>query len=238
MTAGKDTVAGPVTTEAGGLGATRVVALCAALLGVVALALGGPSLMGAVTALRANSLLAGAEKGESPAPELLETLVESSYAASIWHGDSRVWFATGLARLASAKLEMEDEGLHRRLLDRAIFALDRGLAMSPSNSIGWMSMGEALLMRAGASPRAARALRMSVLTAPVAPEYAVRRLELLLKLWDVYDSDGRAMIVEQALIARRNGKTAEAVDRLLATAEGEPLAQAIEPAAAPGAAIR
>jgi hypothetical protein len=238
MAAGKDTVAGAVTTEATGLGATRVVALCAAVLGVVALALGGPSLMGAVTALRANSMLAGAEKGIQPAPDSLEDLVESSYAASVWHGDSRVWFATGLARLASAKLEMDDERLHRRLLDRAIFALDRGLAMSPANSIGWMCMGEALLMRAGASPRAARALRMSVQTAPVVPEYAVRRLELLLKLWDVYDGDGRAMIVEQALIARRNGKTAEAVERLLATAEGEPLAQVIEPAAGAGAAER
>jgi hypothetical protein len=122
-----------------------------------------------------------------PPPEQLEKIVESSYAGSVWHGDSRVWIAMGEARLASAKQEHDEEQLHRRLLDRAIFAFERGLTMAPGDSHGWMRLGEALLMRAGPSPRAARALKMSVDQGRVAPEFAVERLQLLLAMWELYD---------------------------------------------------
>jgi hypothetical protein len=232
MSTPREAVAGGrLVPDISGYGLTRLVGMIAAVVGVIALALGGPSLMAALTVMRANAALAQADKGGVAPPENLEQIVESSYASSVWQGDSRVWFAMGEARLSSARQELDDEALQRRLLERAIFAFERGLSMTPSNSLGWMRFGEALIMRAGPSPRAARALKLSVKTGRVAPEFAVERLELLLSLWDLYDGQARAMIAEQARIGQQNRRTAEAVEKLLPSAEGEKLANLIAPRA-------
>ena len=187
--------------------------LLAAIGGVILIVLAGPRLMAGLAALRSDSVLKMVEHGRQPTPEALARLVESRRDAAAWAEDGRLWLAVGLARLASAR-KVDRADLQRRILDRAIYAIDRSLALAPGNAVGWMRLAEALLLRAGPSPRAAQALQMSVRNAPVAPEFAVERLRLLLQVWDEFNDAGRDMVTRQVQIIQANPRAAARLARL------------------------
>ena len=193
------------------------VVACAA--GAALLQLAVPYLNAAFIQLPGDPVMRVIARGHTPNPHDFEKLVRSRRQASAWVESAAGWFEIPLGgpsrpRDGGAAAAGHDTKPGRALLDGAAAAFDRGLARSPGNSIAWMELAKARLLRAGASPEAAAALHMSMRTAPFLFRAMIERLHLSLLAWPYLDDAARRAVERQVGMVQRNRWLAPRLEKL------------------------
>lgn len=165
--------------------------LATALVGALALYLGVPRLVAALTALPETPTLDAIRKGQSVEPAALRRLAASRRAASRWVDDGQLLTDQALALL------LNDAGS-----DRAIALLEEGLARKPLNTHAWVRLALARLRRDGPGPAVLAALRQSIYTGPNAGGLSFPRIAMLLRHRPL-GADMEAMLAQQIRLAWR-----------------------------------
>lgn len=170
-------------------------ALVAVALGAGLAGLGLPQLVAALRTTDARAVLWEARSGPMPAPDRLAAAAADLDAAQWWVTDGEALGDRGFLLLQQA--QAAPPGPRRSaLLDQAMAATAAGLAAAPAQPSLWARLAWLHTVhgdRASALP----ALRMSLLTGPVAPALMASRLELGLSLMPVMDPDTRALLRRQ-----------------------------------------
>jgi hypothetical protein len=172
----------------------------ALLAGGVLLVMAVPRFMSALVQLPGNYVPQRLERGETVGDAALSKLASTRRGSLEWISGGQQWLELGLAQLRQAERSPENRGI---LLPRAVAALRQGLTLKPANSPGWLWLAEAELLRGGASPAVARAIGMSVRTAPLDRRYYMRRLEISLLSWSYLDIHARQAVAGQVRFASR-----------------------------------
>ncbi len=168
--------------------------------GAVLLMLAAPRLVSAIVQLPGDYVLSQLESGRMVDDGALARLAATRRDANEWTSDGRQWIGLGLAVLRRAE---HAPGDRRTLLDGAVSALRHGLARRPADSAGWLWLAEAQLLRDGASSAVAKAIEMSIRTAPHDRRYYMARLEIALTVWPHFAPESRRTIAGQVRFASR-----------------------------------
>lgn len=170
-------------------------ALVAVALGAGLAGLGVPRLVAALMTTDARTVLWDARTGHTPTGARLATAAEELDAAQRWVVDGEALGDLGFLLLQQA--QGTQPGPERTaLLDRAAAATAAGLAAAPAQPSLWARLAWLRTVR-GDPASAASALRMSLLTGPVAPALMASRLELGLSLLPHMDADTHALLRRQ-----------------------------------------
>jgi hypothetical protein len=159
-----------------------------------------PRFMSELVQLPGNYVPQRLERGVKVSDAALSKLSSTRRGSLKWVSGGQQWVELGLAQLRQAE---RDQAKRDVLLRGAITDLRKGLSKKPANSPGWLWLAEAELLRGGPTPAVARAVEMSIRTAPLDHRYYMRRLEISLLSWPQLDLDARQAVANQIHIARR-----------------------------------
>ncbi len=168
--------------------------------GALLLFLAVPSFMSALVQLPGNYVPQRLERGEQVSDAALSKFSSTRRGSLEWVSGGQQWVELGLAQLRQAERNQDDRDI---LLRGAVADLRKGLGMKPANSPGWLWLAEAELLRGGPTPAVARAIEMSIHTAPLDHRYYMKRLEISLLSWPQLDLDARQAVADQVHFARR-----------------------------------
>jgi hypothetical protein len=213
----------------------RLAAGLALGLGVLLLWLALPRLMAAAWLALRDPVI---HKMNSEAPVAhaeLFGLIASRELALSWALDRETQAELGTALAELAFREEPAAAARKAALERAVRALEAGLAAAPGSPKDWMQLGYLLLLLEGDPNRkAAEALLLSIRTGPFqTPELLQRRLFWSLAHWAFYDREERREIGDQIRLAWRVAPGELADLALQAPDFVDPIASAL--AEAPGA---
>ncbi|NYZ16398.1 hypothetical protein HL658_27975 [Azospirillum sp. RWY-5-1] len=170
-------------------------AVVAVALGGALVWLGAPRLIAALESLDARTVIWDARAGHPPPPDRLAAAAADLDAAQRWAADGEAMGDRGflLVQQARATPPGPERGA---LLDRAAQATEAGLAAAPAQPSAWARLAWLHVAR-GDRAAAIPALRLSLLTGPVAPALMASRLELGLELLSLMDPDTRGLLRRQ-----------------------------------------
>lgn len=186
----------PVPAAQGSAGPRRLgAAVVAVALGGALVWLGAPRLIAALGGLDARAVIWDARAGRAPPPERLAAAAAELDAAQRWAEDGEAMSDRGflLVQQARATPPGPERGA---LLDRAARVTEAALAVAPAQPSAWARLAWLHVAR-GDAAAAIPALRLSLLTGPVAPALMGSRLELGLDLLSLMDADTRGLLRRQ-----------------------------------------
>lgn len=170
-------------------------ALVAVALGAGLAGLGLPRLVASLGTTDARVVLWEARSGRMPTAERLAGAADELDAAKRWTTDGEALGDLGYLLVQQA--QGTQPGPERTaLLDRAAAATAAGLAVAPAQPSLWARLAWLHTVR-GDRASAVPALRMSLLTGPVAPALMASRLDLGLSLLPLMDTDTQALLRRQ-----------------------------------------
>lgn len=170
-------------------------ALVAVALGAGLVGLGLPRLVSALLTIDARAVLWEARSGGALPTERLASAAADLDAAQRWVSDGEVLSDRGFLLVRQA--QATPPGPERAaLLDQAAAATAAGLAAAPAQPSAWARLAWLHMVR-GDRASAVPALRMSLLTGPVAPALMASRLDLGLSLLPVLDADTHTLLRRQ-----------------------------------------
>ncbi len=186
-------------------------------LGAVLIALSVPRSLSAFALLPGGPILSAIQQGNEVTGAELDTLAKAQESAATWSASGRVRTDLALAWLMRAEAAGFKTARGKALLRDAHRALQEGLSLAPANPYAWLRLAYAALASRGPSPRAATALKMSILTGEVDPYLLIPRLELCFRVWGYFhfNADWKKRIENQILLVPRwdVGKLAAAARR-------------------------
>lgn len=179
--------------------ANRLVPACLAVaIGGAILALAVPRLGGALWLTLRDPVMAAIQSGTPVSTAELRGLVASRELALEWVDDGKAHADVAAALTSLAAGEAPGSAAARELLGRAIGAMAAALARAPADPRGWLRLAYLATMLDGPTPRAARALQLSVRTGPYdTPEFLTLRLRLGLLHWPLFEPAERRRIEAQ-----------------------------------------
>jgi hypothetical protein len=181
------------------------VAGVALLLGALLLWLAVPRVLASVLLAMRNPVIQQMDAGERVSDAGLLGLIASRELALGWLEDRETHdeLGTALARLAFR--EEPQSAAQRATLERAVGALQAGLAVAPAAPRDWLQLGYLLVLLEGdINRRAAEALLVSMRTGALqTPDVLGRRLFWSLAHWTFYDAEERRQIGNQIRLAWR-----------------------------------
>lgn len=185
----------PLATH-GPAGSRRLgAAVVAVALGGALVWLGAPRLLAAIVSLDARAVIWDARSGSPPPPDRLASAAADLGAAQRWAEDGEAMGDRGFLLVQQARAT--PPGPERAvLLDQAVRATEAGLAAAPAQPSAWARLAWLHVAR-GDRAAALPALRLSLLTGPVAPALMASRLELGLDLLSLMDPDTRGLLRRQ-----------------------------------------
>lgn len=177
------------------------------LVGAGLLYLALPRTVAAVLMLPGDPLLERIREREPVDKNDLEILVRSRERALAWVESGRVHTDLGLAYLLLARQTDEAGGFDRERARQAVASLREGLPRAPASPHAWARLAYAELVAQGPSPTVARALDMSLRTAPFEPRLTRVRVELALLAWPFLTSPTRRLVAAQIRLAWRQARS-------------------------------
>ena len=135
-----------------------------------------PRTVAALLRLPGNPALTRVQERKPVDDTGLETLIASRKSALSWAQSGPDAAALGLGQLLLARGPNGARGYDQALVAEAIATLRGGLALGPADPHAWARLAYADLVANGASARVARALEMSLDTAPYDPRLLRVRL--------------------------------------------------------------
>jgi hypothetical protein len=182
----------------------RLVAVLAVLLGALILWLAVPWVLASALLAMRDPVMQEMEAGERVSDAELLGLIASRELALSWVEDRETHAERGTA-LAELAFREESEGADRATLERAVRAVQAGLAVAPAAPRDWMQLGYLLALLEGDTNRqAAEALLLSIRTGAFqAPDSLLRRLFWSLAHWSFYDQEEQRHIGDQVRLAWR-----------------------------------
>lgn len=172
----------------------------ALIAGGLLLVMAVPRFMSELVQLPGNYVPQRLERGIKVSDAALAKFSSTRRGSLEWISGGRQWVELGLAQLRQAERNTADREI---LLRRAVADLHKGLGMKPANSPGWLWLAEAELLRGGPTPAVARAVEMSIRTAPLDHRYYIKRLEISLLSWPLLGLDARQAVADQVRYADR-----------------------------------
>lgn len=169
--------------------------MVAVALGASLVALGLPRLFAALQSLDARAVLWDARAGHMPPPDRLAAAASDLDAAQRWAADAEAVSDRGFLLIQQAQATPPGPA-RTALLDGAAAATEAGLAAAPAQPSAWARLAWLRVVR-GDRTAAVPALRLSLLTGPVAPTLMASRLQLGLDLLPLVDPDTRALLRRQ-----------------------------------------
>ena len=160
----------------------------------------GPRFMSELVRLPGNYVPQRLERNVKVSDAALYKFSSTRRGSLKWTSGGGQWIELGLAQLRWTE-RIPDK--RENLLRHAVTDLRNGLGMKPANSPAWLWLAEAEFLRGGPTPAVARAIEMSIRTAPLDHRYFMKRLEISLLSWPQMDLDGRQAVAQQVHIARR-----------------------------------
>jgi hypothetical protein len=157
------------------------------------------------------------------APEL-QDLVDARRRSIAWRDDGRARGEIGFALLLEAEMLPAGTTDRDAALDRAIAAIEDGLATTPLDARGWARLAYARSLRDGWTAPAISALRLAISTAPFEPALTPFRLALCLDAWPHLPTADRTVVLNQLRYAWRVAP--DAVVGLARATGSEPLIRA------------
>lgn len=164
-------------------------------LGAALVWLGVPRLIAALETLDARAVIRDARAGHPPPPDRLAAAAADLDAAQRWVEDGETMSDRGFLLVQQARA-LPPGPERAAVLDRATRATEAGLAAAPAQPSAWARLAWLHVTR-GDVVAAIPALRLSLLTGPVAPALMASRLELGLELLSAMDADTRNLLRRQ-----------------------------------------
>ncbi len=161
-----------------------------------------PRVMAAFNSFSSGPILDKIQFRKDVGPQKLRVLIDSQIRGLKWMKTSRRWTDLGQAEILLANMTKKRKE-RRKLYFEAEAALQRGLAISPSNPFAWTRLAYIDLALNGVSPSVVRKLRMALTAAPFSPRLLFPRLQLILVTWSQFDRSDRALILDQIRLAWR-----------------------------------
>jgi hypothetical protein len=172
----------------------------ALIAGGVLLVMSVPRFMSALVQLPGNYVSQRMERHEDVSDAALSKFASTRRGSLKWTSSGQQRVELGLAQLRQAEQNQADRKI---LLQHAIADLRKGLSMKPANSPAWLWLAEAEFLRGGATETVARAVEMSIYTAPLDHRHYMKRLQLSLLSWPNLNMNGRQAVANQVHYARR-----------------------------------
>ena len=177
------------------------------LTGTVLLVGGVPRTIAALATLPGGPVLHEIQSLRPAGRDDLEILIASQRRGLRFGASGRKWTDLGLAQLLLAREQGVSGGITVEMVSPAIASLKTGLALAPANPFAWTRLAYAQSLITGPSRSVASSLRMALLTARYEPRLLFIRLELCLRSWSFFKSDGHELVFQQVRLAwRKNGK--------------------------------
>jgi len=183
----------------------RLVAGLAIVLGALILWLALPRVLASALLAMRDPVIQEMDAGNRVSDAELLGLIASRELALSWVEEREIHAERGMA-LAELAFRAEPEGAaDRATLERAVRAIQAGLAMAPAAPRDWMQLGYLLVLLEGDTNRqAAEALLLSMRTGALqAPDSLQRRLVWSLAHWAFYDQRERRHVGDQIRLAWR-----------------------------------
>ncbi len=162
-----------------------------------------PRTVAALLRLPGNPVLTRVQERKPVDNRGLETLIASRKRALSWAESGPDAALLGLGQLLRASESKGARGYDQALVAEAIASLRDGLALGPADPRAWARLAYADLVANGVSASVARALEMSLDTAPYDPRLLAVRLELCLWAWPYFAPEVRRLVDEQIRLAWR-----------------------------------
>jgi hypothetical protein len=177
----------------------------AIVLGALILWLALPRLMAAAWLAIRDPVIQKMDSDEPVSRAELLGLIASRELALSWVGDRETHAELGTALAELAFREEPGVAAQKAALERAVQALQAGLAAAPASPKDWLQLGYLLVLLEGdPNRRAAEALLLSIRTGAFqAPEFLQRRLFWSLAHWAFYGPEERRQIGDQIRLAWR-----------------------------------
>ena len=183
------------------------VAVLSALVGMGLLYLALPRTVAAILMMPGDPVLTRIQKQEPVNTGDLETLIASRERVLSWVSSGRIRTDLGLAQLLLARRTEDATRFDRERALEAIGSLREGLALAPASPHGWARLAYAELVTGGPSPAVARALAMSLRTAPFEPRLTRVRVELSLLAWPFLTTPTRGLVGDEIRLAWRQSRS-------------------------------
>ena len=168
--------------------------------GGILLIMAVPRFVSALVQLPGNHVQLRIERHQEISDAALSKFASTRRGSLKWTSSGQQRVELGLALLRQAERNQVDR---KFLLQKAITHLRSGLSMKPANSPAWLWLAEAELLRGGAPAAVARAVEMSIHTAPLDHRYYMKRLQISLLSWPELNLNGRQAVANQVHYARR-----------------------------------
>ena len=175
----------------------RLIAGPIALCAVILVGLGLPRTIGVLVSAGGEPVLGKLQEQQAVDVEQLRTLIDAQQNAAFWLSDGRVLTDLGLGTLLLSESLPKDDPEAAQSLQRAIVALEEGVARAPANPYAWSRLAYARAMAEGWSPRAVAALRLALITAPYEPRLLWARLRMTMLAWMQMASEDREVVFQQ-----------------------------------------
>lgn len=127
----------------------------------------------------------------------------SRVSALGWYRNARYESEIGALDFSLARLEPRGSDVRADLIDRAIAAERRGIALAPTAAFSWIRLAQAEIEKEGAGADIVPFLRMSYRVAPNDPRFVLTRLELAFVVWDSLPDDVRDATNHQIRLAMK-----------------------------------
>lgn len=175
----------------------RLVAIPIAISSVVLIALALPRTIGVLVSADGEPVLRKLQEQQPVSVEELSALVDAQQSGTFWLSDGRVYTDLGLGSLLLSENLPRDDPAAGAALQRAIAALEEGVARAPANPYAWSRLAYARALAEGWSPRAVSALRLALITAPYEPRLLWSRLRMAFLAWPQMASEDREVVFQQ-----------------------------------------
>jgi hypothetical protein len=173
-------------------------------LGVAATALAGgllflgiPRVVGGLLSIPGDKVVNGIRYDRQTSASDVAMLAGSRQRSLRWLEDRRTWSDLGLAHLLAAGDPALGEEARRTRLEKAVAAIENGLALAPGDGYVWARLAIARYTLHGPTAAAADALTQSLLITEFDRRLVFDRLDLALAVWDHLAPDIRAMFLRQ-----------------------------------------
>jgi hypothetical protein len=173
------------------------------LLSLGLLVLAWPRLTASLTFLPVDKAIDRYWSGEPFAQEQLRALADRTEAAVRRHAHYRYLDALSLLNYLYATHPETRPAERRRALEASVEHAQAAVTQAPLQPMGWYRLAAALSGLSAEPRRAAAALEMSMLAGRVEPTLLIHRLQLTYRYRRWLGPDGRALLVDQTLLAWR-----------------------------------
>lgn len=149
---------------------------------------------------RIPSVFAPLGTGAREAGNGLMVLVEQQRELAALFPNGRMWCELGLSELILAGKLGYFSAKGKDMLTAASGHIEKGLALSPVNSMAWARLAYISILLKGPNEEAGKALAMSVSTAPYQYPLVYYRLPYAMMLWQYYNEEEKEVFYRQIRI--------------------------------------